>query len=183
MAITQEIENKPSLTAAELLKILSSTEGQQLLAAANRMQLKVEAPSVKAHTPDEIAKFYKLAEKDDFTYIRIDPTTQKPHAEAKEFLWRIKNAFPAFIGTAKVRETGNPTGAVRIQFQIQKFWRNKMVKRPKDPMADPSLPLSDGDSIEDFEPWVLMDPEGGLAETGDPLIDASDFVIQFKREE
>ena|ERR1700722_16929873 len=185
MATATETIEAPTktITAEDLLKILSTPAGQQLLASANRLQNQVNAPAAKPHSEDEIKKFYKMAEKDDVFYFRIDPTTKKPHAEAKDFVWKILNAFPTFVGTAKVRESRLPSGDLRVQFQIQKCYREKFVKVAKDPMADPALPLAETDAIETRQHWVSMDEEGGLAMAGDRIIDASDFISQFQREE
>jgi len=183
MTATETIEapNK-TMTGEELLKLLSTPAGQQLLASANRLQNQSNTPALKPHSEEEIKKFYKMAEKDDVFYFRIDPKTKNPHAEAKDFVWKILNAFPSFVGAAKVRESRLPSGDLRVQFQIQKCYKDKFVKVAKDPMADPALPLAETDAVETRQHWVSMDEEGGLAMAGDRIIDASDFVAQFQRE-
>ncbi len=165
------------------MKLLSTPAGQQLLQSANKLQSQMNAPALKPHTEEEIKRFYKLAEKDDVPYIRIDPTTQKPLREAKDFIWKITYAFPSMIGTTKVNESKMPTGDLRVQFQIQKYWRNKFVRRAKDPMSDPALPLADSDSVQSHEPWSERNGEGELLSPGDRHIDASDFEKQFQRDE
>ncbi|MDE2097593.1 MAG: hypothetical protein KGL39_10130 [Patescibacteria group bacterium] len=178
----EAIETK-TITAEELLRVLATPAGQQLLASANRLQNQINAPSLKPHSEEEIKKFYKMAEKDDVYYYRVDPTTKKPLAEAKQFVWKIIACFPSLVGAAKVRENRHPSGDVRIQFQLQKCYKNEFTKIAKDAKADPALPLGDGDAIEIRKHWVEMDSEGGLAIAGDRMIDASDFLNQFVREE
>lgn len=180
MATVTETIEKQKLTLADLKELLATDEGKALLQSASR-----NIPSRKPQTPHteaEIAKFYKMAEREDDYFFRIDPATGKEHEEAKTFCWKIVCAFPDMIGACKIRETGRPSGDIRIQFQIQKCYKDKFVNKPKDATADPALPLADGDSIQVREHWSEVEIEGGLQTPGDRFIDASEFVKQFKRE-
>jgi len=177
--MTETIETKPKLTLADLKELLATPEGRSALQAASKTPVTIEKP----HTEDEIKRFYKLAEREDDYWYRIDPTTQKPLEEAKTFVWKIVCAYPNMIGACKIRETNRPSGDLRVTFQIQKCYKDKYTAKPKDATADPALPLAEGDSIQVRQHWNEVDSEGGLSTPGDRMIDASDFVKQFKREE
>ncbi len=125
------------------------------------------APERKAHTEKEIEEFYKLDEAETKYF------PKKPEAGDDKFFWKITAVIPACLG-ADERD-------IRINFQIQKYWRNKTYKVQTAP-----------DNAKDkvvHEPYCEVYPDNDrmgrarqLRATGESIIDATDFIDRFKAE-
>jgi len=128
------------------------------------------APRRKPHTPEQEEKYYRMSEQEK-KYIAVDPKTKEPMPEAKDFFWKILAAIPACDGANEFE--------VRINFQIQKYWRNKTYKAQIAP--------DNSNTREVHEPWFELYPDGDrlgragqLRTTGERILDADDFIAGFK---
>lgn len=107
-------------------------------------------------------------------YIRVDSATGKPMAEAKHFFWCILNFVPeCYLGADVVHLRGE----MRINFRIQKYHRDKFYNRKKNP------DILGSELVKSNLPYCETTEDGELLAPGDRLIDASDFLDQFKKEE
>jgi hypothetical protein len=97
-------------------------------------------------------------------YIAIDPKTQKPLEKDSKFMFKIVAIITEVIG-ANEDET-------RITFQVQKYWKDKTYKIQKSP--------TDSAEITKNSPFCERRLNGDLKDTGERMIDADDFVSQFK---
>jgi hypothetical protein len=117
-------------------------------------------------TPEQAKQYDKLIGR---FFIRVDPTTSKAHEEAKEFLWDIRHTF---------RSTLSNASGFRTMFQIQKLHRNVFIE------VQQRLPNGSTATVKKNKPWNVYtgDEEGmkSLHDAGDRLIDAADFVKQFR---
>jgi hypothetical protein len=170
---TTTLEKNPNigLTPELVNEWLSSTAGQSAMR-------KMQSARRPAHTAKEIEKFTRMAENGaDIKYIRTDPKTLKPFEEAKDFFWRIISFVPDCVGINV--DVEYLEGDLRISFLIQKFHRDEKL------MYETNLIVSDTTSSKRrvHAAYVKRRKDGSLSEPGDRLIDASDFMEQFKREE
>lgn len=160
----------PKLTPEQLADFLNSPAGQSLM----RKQVQKRP----AHTAKEIEKFTRMAENgDQVKYVRIDPTTKKEHEEAKEFFWRIVSFVPDCVGING--DVEYLEGDLRISFLIQKFHRDEKM------MYDAKRVTDSGETLTKrvHRAFSGRRRDGSLSEPGDRLVDGSDFVEQFKKEE
>lgn len=128
------------------------------------------APIREPHTPAEMDKFAKLFEQGGEKYIRIDPVTKKEFAEAKDYFWMIISFTTECLGSTETD--------VRINFLIQKYHRDPKLMYKATEMVNGS-----SRDVMRFRAYMERNPTSGdLISTGDRLIDASDFLEQFKPE-
>ena len=124
----------------------------------------------KPHTPDEVATYTKLFEDSGKKYIRIDPKTKAEFAEAKEFFWQITSIIPEMIGYSEHE--------IRVNFIAQKYWRDPVKMYKATEMVNGS-----SRDIKRYRAYTEINASNGeMVAPGDRLIDASDFVEQYKAE-
>ena len=167
---TAELETpQAQFTPQQIAEFFRSEEGQQILRQSRLPQThKPRAPMSEA----EMEKYCKMAEKTDIQYIRIDPATKKPLAEEEPTFWRIINATPEVVG--------NHEGQLRVSFYLIRYYKNKTYKRAISP--------SNSDEVTEHEPFTIRKTSRWskmyeLTEVGDRIIDAADFMEQYKRDE
>lgn len=160
------------VTHEQLAAFYRSAEGQEALRSAMRPGL----PRVReAMKPEEVEKFYLMAEKSDVQYVRVDPKTREPLEEAKEFFWRIQSPIIQVVGATDT--------AIRLNFLIQKYWRNRTY-------TTQALSQSGGETLSrdvtTNEAYIVREKDrfGGytIKELGERMIDGADFLEQFKRD-
>jgi hypothetical protein len=158
----------------EIMEEMARPETQAMIQKIQKQDLK------PANTEEQREKFMKLAEKTDARFIRIDPTTGKPHKEAEKFYWKIVNAFPLFPDDKGVAADGERlTGHIRVTYMIQRYLRkiepgfNANVVSPNGAARKP----------EGEVPYNERNQDNELVSPGDAFKDAEEFMQQFKREE
>jgi hypothetical protein len=157
-------------TEEQMAAFFRSPEGQTILRQSRSPLVhKPKSPM----SEDEIDKYCLMAEKVDAQYTRIDPKTKEPLTEIKgeETFWKILSVIPEAVG--------NNDAEIRVNFFIQRYWKNKTYKRQKS--------SSDSTEISEHEPWMLKKENRftkvySIVQTGDRIIDAEDFMAQFKRD-
>lgn len=78
-----------------------------------------ENPYEDLFSPEDMAKFLGLW---DRRWIMVDPTTKKPHKLSEEFFWQVTHMYPGV-------KVGGDMNHPEMQFQLQRFYRNKTYKR------------------------------------------------------
>ena len=102
-------------------------------------------------------------------YVQIDTATGKPLESAKDFFYEIMSSLKNFLGSGS-------ENAIRIEFVIQKFWRNKTYKVPSSPDSH-----SRRDVIKHLA-YSEQNSEGEMTAEGSRIIDAEKFKRQFKED-
>lgn len=120
-----------------------------------------------ATTEEQAKKYDTLIDK---AFVQVDLETGKPLAEAKEFIWRITHTFPATLG----HNSGH-----RLQFQIQKYYRNQYYE------AESRTEIAqDGQRIKRNRPYVVVyetgDRKNEIKELGERCMDCEDFTKEFR---
>jgi hypothetical protein len=167
-----ETLDKNKMTPEQMAEWATTPEGQSAIRAR---QTKGKSP----HTAKEIEKLTRMAESYESKYIRIDSKTKQPMEEAKDFFWRIVSFIPAMADVlGSSAEIEHLEGNIRINFLIQKFYRDpKLMYEAKTDASNPHSPTR-----KIHAAFVSRRRDGSLLESGDRLIDGSDFLEQFKKE-
>lgn len=171
MKTIEETPQAPAFTKQQLDEYFRSPEGQQSLRESRQPQKhKPRAPM----SEEEQDKFCKLAEKSDIHYIRVDAATGKKltEPEGEETFWRILNVIPEAVG--------NSEAELRINFFMQRFYKSKTYQRAISP--------TNADQVTEHEPYVIRATNRfskmySIVELGDRIVDAEDFLKQYKRDE
>jgi hypothetical protein len=133
------------------------------------------APERIPHTDDEMMAFDRLRLKGGLW----DP--KKPEKGDEEFVWKIVSFTLRALGTDEDHS--------RVIFMVQKCWRNKFIQ-VRSLIEIPGSEPDRGEPEQVNEPWkrykITRDRRGRetgreLRDTGECLMDASDFVEKFKR--
>lgn len=133
-------------------------------------------PERQPHTPDEQASFDKIRLRGGLW------EKKKPEKGDEEFIWKVVSFTSEFLGA--------DDDQIRVQFSIQKCWRNRFVTVRQLIEVSGSEP-DHGDPEKVNEPFKRFKPIknargkeigiGELRDTGERMMDASDFVDEFKR--
>lgn len=168
---TETLTEKP-MTPEQMAEWATSPAGQSAIRARNS---KGKVP----HTAKEIEKFTRMAESYESRFVRVDSKTKQPMEEAKEFFWRILSFVPAMADVlGSSAEIEHLEGNMRINFLIQKYHRDeKLMYEAKTDASNPHSPTR-----KVHMAFCARRKDGSLLEPGDRMIDASDFMEQFKKE-
>ncbi len=156
-----------TLTREEQIeKEMTAKYGRRLLP---NQPFRTTAPLLEGHKPEEEAKLIKIYERGD-NWV-LTGKDGKPDEEAKEFLYRIVAIITACLG-ADETET-------RINFQVQKYWRNKTYEAQKSP-NDAGMERRNHPFFEVFPQGDRLKRDGQLKRTGEAIYDGDDFLKKFQ---
>jgi hypothetical protein len=146
-------------------QVMEKNFGRRILP---NLPFRTTQPILKAHTPEEELKLIKIYEQENKWVLK--GADGKPDPESKDFFYKIVSILTACLGSDE--------SEYRINYQYQKYWRNKTYQTQISP-ENSNMRTVNEPYMEMFPKGDRLGRDGGLKRTGEAFIDADEFLKRF----